>query len=71
MTTVEQQAGSAIRPFHEYTAEAAKAGGPEDASLGMLWHKLLQRVAWGSWQGRGKVWNGRLDLPRPTVIMPW
>jgi enoyl-CoA hydratase/carnithine racemase len=24
----------------EYTAEAAKAGGPEDASLGMLWHKL-------------------------------
>ena len=24
----------------EYTAEAAKAGGPDDASLGMLWHKL-------------------------------
>jgi len=24
----------------EYTAEAAKAGGPEDASLGMLWRKL-------------------------------
>ncbi len=23
----------------EYTAEAAKAGGPDDASLGMLWHK--------------------------------
>jgi pimeloyl-ACP methyl ester carboxylesterase len=22
----------------EYTAEAAKAGGPDDASLGMLWH---------------------------------
>ena len=26
----------------EYTAEAAKAGGPEDASLGMLWRKLSQ-----------------------------
>jgi len=24
----------------EYTAEAAKAGGPGDASLGMLWHEL-------------------------------
>ena len=24
----------------EYTAEAAKAGGPEDASLGMLWYRL-------------------------------
>ena len=27
----------------EYTAEAAKAGGPDDASLGMLWHKLSPR----------------------------
>ena len=26
----------------EYTAEAAKAGGPEDASLGMLWRKLSE-----------------------------
>jgi enoyl-CoA hydratase/carnithine racemase len=26
----------------EYTAEAAKAGGPDDASLGMLFHKLTQ-----------------------------
>lgn len=26
----------------EYTAEAAKAGGPDDASLGMLWHKLSE-----------------------------
>jgi len=26
----------------EYTAEAAKAGGPGDASLGMLWHKLSE-----------------------------
>jgi hypothetical protein len=26
----------------QYTAEAAKAGGPDDASLGMLWHKLSQ-----------------------------
>ena len=26
----------------EYTAEAARAGGPDDASLGMLWHKLSE-----------------------------
>jgi enoyl-CoA hydratase/carnithine racemase len=26
----------------EYTAEAAKAGGPDDASLGMLWRKLSE-----------------------------
>jgi len=26
----------------EYTAEAAKAGGPGDASLGVLWHKLSE-----------------------------
>ena len=26
----------------EYTAEAAKAGGPDDASLGILWHKLSE-----------------------------
>jgi enoyl-CoA hydratase/carnithine racemase len=26
----------------EYTAKAAKAGGPDDASLGMLWHKLSE-----------------------------
>jgi enoyl-CoA hydratase/carnithine racemase len=26
----------------DYTAEAAKAGGPEDASLGMLWRKLSE-----------------------------
>jgi hypothetical protein len=26
----------------EYTAEAAKAGGPGDASLAMLWHKLSE-----------------------------
>jgi len=35
----------------EYTAEAAKAGGPDDASLGMLWHKLSDlpaaAAAWG------------------------
>jgi enoyl-CoA hydratase/carnithine racemase len=29
----------------EYTAEAAKAGGPGDASLGMLWHKLSESPA--------------------------
>jgi hypothetical protein len=26
----------------EYTAEAAKAGRPHDASPGMLWHKLSE-----------------------------
>ena len=26
----------------EYTAEAANAGGPDDVSLGMLWHKLSE-----------------------------
>ena len=26
----------------EYTAEAGKAGGPDDASLGMLWHQLSE-----------------------------
>src|SRR5947208_3967934 len=29
----------------EYTAEAARAGGPDDASLGMLWHKLSELPA--------------------------
>ena len=29
----------------EYTAEAAKAGGPGDASLGMLWYKLANAPA--------------------------
>ena len=29
----------------EYTAEAAKAGGPGDASLGTLWHKLSELPA--------------------------
>jgi hypothetical protein len=37
----------------EYTAEAAKAGGPEDASLGMLWRKFseLPVVTIGSYAG--------------------
>jgi enoyl-CoA hydratase/carnithine racemase len=26
----------------EYTAEAAKVGGPDDGTLGMVWHKLSE-----------------------------
>lgn len=29
----------------DYTAEAARAGGPQDAPLGMLWHKLSELPA--------------------------
>ena len=48
----------------EYTAEAAKAGGPEDASLGMLWHKLseLPVVTIAKIRGRARgacsIWPG-------------
>jgi hypothetical protein len=31
-----------LTKVEEYTAEARKAGGPDDASLGMLWHKLSE-----------------------------
>jgi len=39
----------------EYTAEAAKAGGPDDASLGMLWHKLSELSA------AAAAWGGEAD----------
>ena len=39
----------------EYTAEAAKAGGPDDASLGMLWHKLSELPA------AAAAWGGEAD----------
>jgi enoyl-CoA hydratase/carnithine racemase len=39
----------------QYTAEAAKAGGPDDASLGMLWHKLSELPA------AAAAWGGEAD----------
>jgi hypothetical protein len=56
----------------EYTAEAAKAGGPDDASLGMLWHKLseLPVVTIAKLRGRPAVraanwrWRATCGSPR-------
>jgi enoyl-CoA hydratase/carnithine racemase len=46
----------------EYTAEAAKAGGPDDASLGMLWHKLseLPVITIAKIRGRARGAGGAL-----------
>ena len=48
----------------EYTAEAAKAGGPEDASLGLLWHKLseLPAVTIAKLRGRARGAGSELAL---------
>jgi len=48
----------------EYTAEAAKAGGPDDASLGMLWHKLseLPAVTIAKLRGRARGAGSELAL---------
>src|SRR5215471_9929971 len=48
----------------EYTAEAAKAGGPGDASLGMLWHKLseLPVVTVAKIRGRARGAGSELAL---------
>jgi enoyl-CoA hydratase/carnithine racemase len=48
----------------EYTAEAAKAGGPEDASLGMLWRKLseLPVVSIAKIRGRARGAGSELAL---------
>jgi enoyl-CoA hydratase/carnithine racemase len=48
----------------EYTAEAAKAGGPHDASLGMLWHKLseLPAVTIAKIRGRARGAGSELAL---------
>ena len=47
-----------------YTAEAAKAGGPDDASLGMLWHKLseLPVVSIAKLRGRARGAGSELAL---------
>jgi enoyl-CoA hydratase/carnithine racemase len=48
----------------EYTAEAAKVGGPDDASLGMLWHKLseLPVVTIAKLRGRARGAGSELAL---------
>ena len=48
----------------EYTAEAAKAGGPDDASLGMLWHTLseLPVVSIAKLRGRARGAGSELAL---------
>jgi enoyl-CoA hydratase/carnithine racemase len=48
----------------EYTAEAARAGGPADASLGMLWHKLseLPVVTIAKIRGRARGAGSELAL---------
>jgi enoyl-CoA hydratase/carnithine racemase len=48
----------------EYTAEAAKAGGPDDASLGMLWRRLseLPVVTIAKLRGRARGAGSELAL---------
>ena len=48
----------------EHTAEAAKAGGPGDASLGMVWHKLseLPVVSIAKIRGRARGAGSELAL---------
>jgi enoyl-CoA hydratase/carnithine racemase len=48
----------------EYTAEAVQAGGPDDASLGMLWHKLseLPVVTIAKLRGRARGAGSELAL---------
>jgi enoyl-CoA hydratase/carnithine racemase len=48
----------------EYTAEAAKAGGPDDASLGMLWYRLseLPVVTIAKIRGRARGAGSELAL---------
>jgi enoyl-CoA hydratase/carnithine racemase len=48
----------------QYTAEAAKAGGPQDASLGMLWRKLseLPMVTIAKLRGRARGAGSELAL---------
>jgi enoyl-CoA hydratase/carnithine racemase len=53
-----------LKKVAEYTAEAAKAGGPDDASLGMLWHKLseLSVVTIAKIRGRARGAGSELAL---------
>jgi hypothetical protein len=62
----------ALTKVAEYTAEAAKAGGPDDASLGMLWHKLseLPVVTIAKLRGRARGSTGRCPTPNWTLSWP-
>jgi enoyl-CoA hydratase/carnithine racemase len=53
-----------LTKVEEYTAEAAKAGGPQDASLGMLWHRLseLPVVTIAKIRGRARGAGSELAL---------
>ena len=53
-----------LTKVEEYTAEAAKAGGPDDASLGMLWRKLseLPVVTIAKIRGRARGAGSELAL---------
>jgi enoyl-CoA hydratase/carnithine racemase len=53
----------------EYTAEAAKAGGPDDASLGMLWYKLSELPVVSIAKIRGPGPHGRPVHAGPAD--PW
>jgi enoyl-CoA hydratase/carnithine racemase len=46
----------------EYTAEAAKAGGPDDASPGMLWGKLSELPVVSIAKLRGRAWGAGSEL---------
>lgn len=56
----------------EYTAEAAKAGGPGDASLGMLFRRLtlLPVVTVAKLRGRARGAGGEflISLPTPAEV---
>ena len=60
----------------EYTAEAARAGGPDDASLGMLWRRLSELPAVsiakirGRRGGRAASWRWRAICGSPRGRTP-
>jgi len=54
----------------EYTTEAAKAGGPDDASLGMLWHKLSELPVVTIAKVRGRARGGSAQLGSERLSDP-
>jgi enoyl-CoA hydratase/carnithine racemase len=53
-----------------YTAEAAKAAGPGDASLGMLWHKLSELPVVTIAKIRGRARGAGSELARGPAGPP-